>query len=134
MRTTSTLRGPVLVAAIAAASLLGACASKRPGVTEQIGESRASIEAAQAAVGNESSAELASARLRLAQAQEAARHGDHSKARRLADEAEADAALARAKMSREKSEKAAAEIDKGLATLREELTRQQGTTASPVKP
>lgn len=134
MPTTSIMRGPVLVAAIATLGVLGACASKRPGVTEQLGESRAAIEAAQASVGNESSAEMISARTRLAQAQEAARQGDHSKARRLADEAEVDAALARAKMSREKSEKAAAEIDKGLATLREELSRQQGTTASPVKP
>lgn len=116
-----------LVAAVVVATVgITGCASKKVETAGQLGESRGAVEAAQASLGTADSPDMALARARLAEAQEASKRGDHALARRKADEAEAAAALARSKQSREKSEKAAAELDRSLASLRQELERQPG--------
>jgi hypothetical protein len=74
------------------------------------------------------------AREKLAQADAAARANDPAKARRLAEQAEVDALVARSKSSADKSRKAAAELDASLATLREEMTRPSTATTTPVRP
>jgi predicted nucleic acid-binding Zn-ribbon protein len=127
------MQGSVLAASLLAATVLAGCANK-PMTREQIGEGRTAISTAQAAGATSASGDITTARNRLAEAEAAAKSGDHVKARRLADEAEADALLARSQATRDKSEKAAAEVDKGLAALREEMTRASSVTTSPVKP
>ncbi|MDH0866306.1 hypothetical protein [Mitsuaria sp. GD03876] len=125
--------GRALVAAgmVAVVALTG-CASKKIETAGQLGESRGALDAAQATVGTGDSPDLVVARARLAEAQEAARKGDHATARRKADEAEAAAALARSKTARDRSEKASAELDRSLSTLREELNRSPAP-ASPTR-
>lgn len=125
--------GQILIAAglLAAVAMTG-CASKKIETASQLGESRGALEAAQTTVGTGDSPDLVVARARLAEAQEAARKGDHATARRKADEAEAAAALARSKTARDRSEKASAELDRSLSTLREELNRAPAP-AAPVR-
>ena len=116
--------GRSLIAAggLAAVALTG-CSTNKVETASQLGESRGALEAAQTSIGAGDSPDLVVARARLAEAQEAQKKGDHALARRKADEAEAAAALARSKSARDRSEKAAAELDRSLSTLREELNR-----------
>lgn len=114
----------VLIAAgVLAATALTGCSANKVETATQLGESRGALDAAQTSVGTGDSPDLVVARARLAEAQEAAKKGDHALARRKADEAEAAAALARSKTARDRAEKASAELDRSLATLREELNR-----------
>ncbi|OWQ88416.1 hypothetical protein CDN99_16285 [Roseateles aquatilis] len=116
----------VLAAAVFVAIAATGCAANKVETASQLGESRGALEAAQASLGNSDSPDLAIARARLAEAQDAARKGDHALARRKADEADAAAALARSKGARDRSEKASDELDRSLASLRDELNRQPG--------
>lgn len=117
------LRHAALAALLAGSGGLFAACAHTAAPNEQLGISRTSIEAAQAAGANDSSPEMALARDKLAQADAAARANDTTKARRLAEQAEVDALVARSKIAADKSTKAAAELDASLATLREEMTR-----------
>jgi triphosphoribosyl-dephospho-CoA synthetase len=120
------------LAALLASGVVG-CSHTEP-ANEQLGISRTSIEAAQSAGANDSSPEMAMAREKLAQADAASRANDTVKARRLAEQAEVDALVARSKTSADKSRKVAAELDASLATLREEMTRGSNVTTTPVRP
>lgn len=127
-----TFRASALAALMATGAVVGC--SHTPAPNEQLGISRTSIEAAQSAGANDSSPEMALARDKLAQADAAARANDPVKARRLAEQAEVDALVARSKTSADKSRKAASELDASLATLREEMTRASNATTTPVRP
>ena len=124
-------RGPWAAMCLVAALAATGCASKKVETATQLGESRGAVDAAQASMGTADSPDMAIARARLAEAQEASKKGDHALARRKAEEADAAAALARSKQARDRAEKAAAEIDRSLATLREELERAPGGTGAP---
>ena len=113
----------LIAAGVLAAVALTGCSTNKVETASQLGESRGALEAAQTSIGAGDSPDLVVARARLAAAQEAQTKGDHALARRKADEAEAAAALARSKSARDRSEKAAAELDRSLSTLREELNR-----------
>src|SRR5689334_20152786 len=100
-------RGLGLAVSMAAAGLLAACAHK-PVPVEQLGASRASIQAAQSEGAGAAGPEMAMARDKLAQAEAAARAKDEVKARRLAEQAAVDAQVARSRTEAERSRKAAA--------------------------
>jgi hypothetical protein len=116
------IRGALLAAALLAGTLAG-CSSTSAS-KQQLALGSASIEAAQGAgAGEPGMPDLAQARDKLARAEAAARSGDKVKAARLAEEADVDAQVARTKATSEKSRKAAAELDAGIAALREEMKR-----------
>lgn len=113
---------------------LVAC-SNQPYASEQTSVGMASIDAAQiAGAGDLSVPEMALARDKLARAQAAAKAGDSTKARYLAEEADVDAQVARSKIAADKSQKAWREVDAGLASLREEMSRQPSATPGAVRP
>lgn len=130
MRHHLSIDGPALGLLIAT-SLVTGC-SHTPALTaEQLGSTRAVIEVAQAADATDTSPEMALARDKLAQAEAANKAKDYARARRLAEEAEVDALVARSKIAAYKSRKAAEELDASLAALRSELARQSGATSAP---
>jgi len=117
-------RGCAFALTLAGAAMLGACSTGKVPTAEQLGATRASVESAQiAGASDDATPEMAKAREKLAQADAAARAKDNVRARHLAEEAEVDALVARSKAAADKSQKAAAEIDASLATLRDEMTR-----------
>jgi len=126
-------RPALAVLLLASAALTAGCSSNKPVAREQLGAGKTSVDAMATSMATTdlSVAEMATARDKLAQAQAAERAGDWDKARRLAEQADIDAQVARAKIAADKSLKAAAELDASLATLREELNRQ---STAPVKP
>jgi hypothetical protein len=117
---------------LAATALVTGCSHTPAPTTEQLGSSRAVIEVAQTAGATDASPEMALARDKLAQAEAANKAKDYARAKRLAEEAEVDALVARSKIASEKSRKAADELDASLATLRSEMTRQSGATPVPI--
>jgi hypothetical protein len=131
-------RPPAAALLLIAAALAAGCAGDKPAAREQLAAGQTQVEAAIAATSASpdiSVAEMATARDKLDRARAAQRAGDWEAARRLAEEAALDAEVARARMAADKSRKAAAEIDAGLAALREELNRQPaGAAAAPVRP
>lgn len=66
---------------------------------------------------------LHGAQTKLLLAQAAMQSNDNQRARRLAEEAEADARLASASAERQRSEQAVVELNRTLQTLKEELER-----------
>lgn len=68
--------------------------------------------------------ELERARGKIDAAGRAMARGDHADARRLADEAEADARAAEARAASLKADRALADVNQSLRSLREELARR----------
>ncbi|MDL2337736.1 MAG: DUF4398 domain-containing protein [Pseudomonadota bacterium] len=84
----------------------------------------ASVEAARSAGAPELAAvEINEARIKLDRARALAAAGDERGAIRVAEEADVDAQLARAKAGSERSRRAVTELEAGLQTLRDELNR-----------
>ena len=110
-------------------ALLGACAvAAGCGTTESsapsIAASAASVEAARSAGAPElDSVNLSEARSKLEKARALAAVGDDRGALRMAEQADVDAQLARAKAGSERSRLAVTELETGLQTLRDELNR-----------
>lgn len=125
---------PSSVAALAVASavLLAACGSSGPPPAAALAASGASLEAARSAGAPElASVEMTGARNKLERARALAQEGRNRDAIRMAEEADADAQLARALAGSERARRAAAEVEAGLTTLRQELQR---TPAAPRTP
>lgn len=123
-----------LLTGACAISLLAGCASK-PVPREQLAVGKSSIESAQTAGADElAPVELTRARDKLAQAQAALQDKKYALARRLAEEADADAQVARAKANAERSQKAADEVTASLQTLRQQLDQPVDNTLMPVAP
>lgn len=97
---------------------LGACASPKPPTTE-MALGQASVERATSS-SPESAMEIASARDKIARAKVAMANEDYATARRLAQEADADARLAEAKARATRSDKELAEVREGIRRLRAE--------------
>ena len=114
---------PVAVAALAASALLlGACASKGPPPVEAMAAARTALTQAEAAgAGQLAPVELLSTRDKLAQADAALRTENFDEARRLADQAAADGALAERKARAERARQAATELQRSNATLQQEI-------------
>ncbi len=125
---------PASAIVVAAALTLGACASKPP-AEPAIASATASVDAARASGASELAAvELNSARSKLDRARALAQSGDTRAAMRLAEEADVEAQLARAKAGSERSRRAVAELDASLQTLREELAGRPAGTVAPSSP
>jgi membrane-bound lytic murein transglycosylase len=126
------VRATVRAAVCAACAVLAACASDPP-TAPALAVSAASVEAARSAGAPEyAQADLTSASTKLDQARALARAGNNRQAVWLAEEADADAQVARAQAGSERSRKALAEVEAGLRTLREELARKPaGAPRSP---
>jgi Domain of unknown function (DUF4398) len=104
---------------------LGACATPPPAPNEQLAVSAAAIQnAATAGAAQFAPAELALARDKMARATQAAAADEPVRAMALAQQAQADANLARAKAEAAKSKKAADAVDEADRALREEMARK----------
>ena len=116
---------PSRFAAAGTLLLLAACASA-PVPTEQMAVGRKAVERASGTpdVVQWAPTELDRARSKIQQAEIALRDKRYDDARRLADEAEADARYAEARAESAKNQRAVAEVREALRGLREEIARQ----------
>ncbi len=112
-----------LTAAALGLVLLTACASTPP-PDAQIAVGRAAVERATGPAGQEAPAELAMARDKMQRAQVAYADKDYPQARRLSDQAAADAGLAEAQARSVRSQRALTEVREGIRQLREEMDRK----------
>lgn len=109
------------------ALFLAACASMPP-PTEEVTKAEAAVTQAEGAGARDfAPLELRTAQEKLDRAKAAMKEDDednYATARRLAEEAEADAKLAATKARTAKAQKAATELQEGINTLRQELNRK----------
>lgn len=103
---------------------LAACASAPPPIGE-LGAAKASVERAQGPAARYAPAQLLAAQEKLMRAQAAFDRKDYDIARRLAQQAEADAQLALAAAQSAQARQSLGEVQRGIATLQQELTRTQ---------
>jgi hypothetical protein len=107
----------------ASAFALAGCGNT-PSAAPSIAAGTASLDAARAAGAPEMAAvEINEARSKLDRARVLSAAGDDRGAMRLAEQADVDAQLARAKAGSEKSRRAVTELEASLQTLRDELNR-----------
>jgi hypothetical protein len=107
-----------------AAAVIAGCASVPP-PTEQMAVSKSAIANAVSAGGSEYAAvEMRSAQDKMDAATRAMAKEDYEDARRLAEQAQADARLAEKKAESAKAQKAASIMQDDLRVLREELARK----------
>jgi hypothetical protein len=109
--------------ALAAALALAGCANTPP-PTEQLAAARAMVGQAQPLAGREAPLELNAAQGKLARAEDAMHRGEYEAARRYAEQAEVDARLAWISAENARAQRAAAEVEQGIQTLRRELERR----------
>ena len=122
MKTMLSSSGRMLV--LAGIALLTACASVPP-PTEQMAVSRAAVTDAQGAGAYEfAPVEMRTANEKLTRATAAMNQKDYVTARRLAEQAEADARLAAATANSAKAQRALDEVQASIRTLQNEITRQ----------
>lgn len=121
-RSTQIMRG-ISVTAVAALLVAG-CASI-PAPTEQIAVSKAAVDNATSAGGNEfAPVQLQSALDKLNAAERAMAIEENLKARQLAEQAQVDAQLAAATARSAKAQKAASELREGNRVLHQEIDRK----------
>jgi hypothetical protein len=114
-----------LTLALAGAALLTIACASAPPPTAEMAMSTAAVERAAGAGGGElASPEMARARDKLARANMALAANDNDGARRLAHEAQSDAALAQSKAESARARKAADELQESTRVLRLELDRK----------
>jgi uncharacterized small protein (DUF1192 family) len=112
-----------LAVALAAAFLLGACATV-PAPTEQMAVSKAAVtDAVTAGAGEFAPSTLAAAQDKLNKGMAAMNAHDYDAARRYAEEAEVDARLAALSARSAKARLAVRELETSIAALREEIAR-----------
>jgi hypothetical protein len=133
MRQDKLLIRSLLTGACAVAALAG-CSSP-PIPHSQLAVGQASLESAQTAgAGELAPVELNRAREKLAQAQAAVKDKRFDVARILAEQADADAQVARTLANAERSRRAADEVSASLRTLRQQLDRSGDTGLMPTAP
>jgi hypothetical protein len=95
-----------------------------PAPTEEMAVAKAAFgDATGAGASQHAPTDYRNAQRKLDRAQDALATRDHDAARRLAEEAAADAKLAAARARSAKAERAAAEVQAGIRALRDELAR-----------
>ena len=113
-----------LAAVAAGAAMLAGCASV-PAPREQMAVSRQAVANAVSAGGTEfAPLEMRSAQEKLDRANRAMDKEDYEEARRLAEQAQADARLAEKKAQAVKAERAANVTQEDIRALREEMNRK----------
>ena len=105
-------------------ALGSACASTAP-PTERVAAARAMVTQAQPIAARDAPLELNTAQAKLASAEQAMQQGEYESARRLAEQAEVDAKLAWTVAENVKAQRAAAEVDRSVQSLREEIQRRK---------
>jgi hypothetical protein len=103
--------------------VLVSCTTTPPPV-DQLAAARASAGQAQAAAEADAPLELAQAQTKLARAEDAMQRGDYEEARRLAEQAEVDAKLASVLAQDVRAQRDAAEVDRSIDALRDELRKE----------
>jgi len=116
-------RAAVTVLAVLLLMLLAACSSIPP-PREQLAVGKAAVERASSTAAAEAPVELSKARDELERANLAMGRKDYLEARRLAEQAEADANLAEAKARTTRSAVALQEVRDGIRMLHEEMGRR----------
>jgi hypothetical protein len=116
------LRTARLWSCAALIAALTACAGTPP--TAQMAVSKAAVERADSTAAVDAPVEVAAARLKLSMANAAFANKDFELARRLAEQAEADAALAEGQARSVRSARALAEVREGIRQLRDEMSRK----------
>ena len=113
------------LAAAAAIAVLAAsgCASTGDMPREQMAVARAAVDRSAGPAGADAPIEVAEARSKLDRATAAVARKDYDAARRLAEQAEADANLAEAKSHSVRAARALQEVREGIRQLREEMAR-----------
>lgn len=115
---------PRMIAFVAAGILMAGCTSI-PAPTEQMAVSRAAVNAANSAGGNEfAPLILKSAMEKMAAAERAMTDQDYVLARQLAEQAQVDAQLAAATARSAKAQKAADTVLEDSRVLRKEIDRK----------
>ena len=114
---------PLVVAALATAAL-GACASTPP-PRDEMALARAAVSQAEQPAARHAPDQLLSAQRKLALADEAMRKEDYDRARRLAEEAEADARLAQAMAESSEAQQSLKQVQDSIASLKQELMRSK---------
>ena len=112
-----------VVAAMAILTLAG-CASSGDLPREQMAVARSAVDRAAGPAGADAPVEVSQARDKLERANAAVARKDYDEARRLAEQAEADANLAEAKSHSVRSDRALGEVREGIRQLREEISRR----------
>lgn len=121
---TSFRRRATAVLAVSTALFLGACASKGVSPMAELSMARASITQAEAAgAGQLAPVELLAAREKLVRAETAIRAEQFAEARRLSEQAAADADLAERKSRADKARRMAAELGRSNDTLQQEIKK-----------
>ena len=110
---------------IAGLLLLPACAGGEPPTTQLALAQSAVDEATRDGAAERAPQDLISAREKLARADEAAKAERYTDARRMAEEAEADARLAAAKSRSAAAAATLGSLTQGNTTLQQEIRRQQ---------
>lgn len=117
-------RRATAVLALSSALFLGACATKAVAPTAELSMARASITQAEAAgAGQLAPVELLAAREKLVRAEAAIRAEQFGEARRLSEQAAADADLAERKSRADKARRMAAELGRSNDTLQQEIKK-----------
>jgi hypothetical protein len=116
------VRGLARIVAGASLATLAACAST-PEPREQMAVGRAAVERVSGPAAAEAPVEVAAARDKIARANRALADKDFVRARQLAEEAEADAALAEARARSQRSDVALEELRASIRALRAEMAR-----------
>jgi hypothetical protein len=112
-----------LAAAVIAMLTISGCASTGDMPREQMAVARAAVDRAAGPAGADAPVEVAEARNKLERATAAVARKDYDTARRLAEQAEADANLAEAKSHSVRADRALREVREGIRQLREEMAR-----------
>ena len=111
-------------AAFAALTLAGCASSLKAPATTSVAVSAAAVDNAAGADGAQfAPVEMAAARDKMARAKKALEDKDYRSARDLADQAQADAKLARSKANSAKAQAVSNALQDDLRILREELAR-----------
>jgi hypothetical protein len=111
-------------ALIGSAVFLGGCASAPLAPSTEMTKAKAAIDQAERAGAREYATDnLNSSVQKMAQGQAAAAKGEQVQSEQLFEESYADAHLAQISAQSAKSEKDAADVDKGIATLQNETSR-----------
>ncbi len=114
----------VAVGAIGCLAVIVAGCASIPPPTEQMAVSKSAIANAVSAGGSEyASVEMKAAQEKMERASRAMDKEDYENARRLAEEAQADARLAEKKAQSAKAQKAASVTQDDIRVLREEMNR-----------
>ena len=124
---------PRLMMGLCGAALLAmvGCSSMKTPATADVAVSRNAVaNAASAGAGELAPDEMASARDKMARANQALANKDYKLARDLADQAQADAQLAQSKANSAKATAAADAVNDNIRVLREELNRANSSTTA----